>query len=441
MRITDWGRMVSADVLETARPTTEEELQQIVRRASQEDLKISLRGIGHSAGGQSFRSGGIMVDMLKFNRILKLDAAQREVRVQTGASWLDLTRVLEPHRLAITTKQEFDTFTVGGSVAANVHGKTIDQGPLIESIREFRLLNAEGNIVTVNRKSQPDLFRLVIGGYGLFGIVVDVTFRLIDDRPVIKSEVVRMDLKSIAQSYVERVRRNPKDTPLCYGFLNSQCTEGFYVTYTYANDGRRYELNELKRDEPNPLFFDLMAALFRHSDFLRNRGFQFMWSTSAKPEVTLRSRRLLLWDHAPKAFQKMLLQKFYIPLDRFVPFVQKMSEILSRNNLPTLTNHFRYVPASSEAFMNFAPTDTISVIPCYFAEKGNQEWLGRFQKASASLLDVCLDEGGRHYLTFDAGGSKEQFHRAYPQAHQFFEMKRKYDPREIFNSEFYAKYR
>ena len=184
MRITDWGRMVSADVLETARPTTEEELQQIVRRAWQEDLKVSLRGIGHSAGGQSFRSRGIMVDMLKFNRILKLDTAQREVRVQTGASWQDLTRVLEPHRLAITTKQEFDTFTVGGSVAANVHGKTIDQGPLIESIREFRLLNAEGNIVTVNRTSQPDLFRLVIGGYGLFGIVVDVTFRLIDDRPV-----------------------------------------------------------------------------------------------------------------------------------------------------------------------------------------------------------------------------------------------------------------
>src|SRR5262245_24464372 len=141
MRITDWGRMVSADVLEIASPTTEEQLQQLVRRAAKEDLKLSVRGIGHSAGGQSFRSGGIMVDMRACNRVLKLDAAQREVRVQTGASWQDLTRILEPHRLAITTKQEFDTFTVGGSVAANVHGKTIDQGPLIESIREFRLLN------------------------------------------------------------------------------------------------------------------------------------------------------------------------------------------------------------------------------------------------------------------------------------------------------------
>jgi FAD/FMN-containing dehydrogenase len=76
--------------------------------------------------------------------------------------------------LAITTKQEFDIFTVGGSVAANVHGKSVDYGPLIESIQTLRLLRADGEIVSVSRAENADLFRAVIGGYGLFGVVVDV---------------------------------------------------------------------------------------------------------------------------------------------------------------------------------------------------------------------------------------------------------------------------
>lgn len=56
-------------------------------------------------------------------------------------------------------------------------------------------------------------------------------------------------------------------------------------------------------------------------------------------------------------------------------------------------------------------------------------------------MDACLEEGGCHYLTFDALASKEQFRRAYPQAGEFFSLKRRYDPREIFSSHFYEKYR
>lgn len=59
---------------------------------------------------------------------------------------------------------------------------------------------------------------------------------------------------------------------------------------------------------------------------------------------------------------------------------------------------------------------------------------------TGELLDACLEYGGRYYLTFDIIASQDQFRRAHPQWSEFFALKRKYDPDEMFSSVFYQKY-
>jgi FAD/FMN-containing dehydrogenase len=434
--------MQSARVAGIAQPNSDADVAEIVRLAQQRKHKVSVRGVGHSAGGHSFCENGVMIDMRQMNRILDLDASRKMVRVQSGAAWEVLTRALEPIGLAVTTKQEFDTFTIGGSVAANVHGKTVDYGPLIESIESLRLLKADGEIVTVSRASNAELFPLVIGGYGLFGVVLDVTLRLVDDRPIEKSEVVRMKLDPLCASYANRIRSGGAKPALCYGFLDAQCSQGFYVTYTYAGDDRKYTLTELKRDEPNKIVFDVGVKLQRWFRFTRRRSFDVLWAASAKPEVTLRSRRLLLWDHAPRAFQDMLLQKYFVPVENFPEFARRVGAVFRAHgdDLPLLTNHFRYVPGNAEALLSFAPRDRICMIPCYLARKDSAAWRRSLAQATDQLLNAALDLGGSYYLTFDILASPEQMRRAYPQSGQFFALKRKYDPIEIFSSCFYEKY-
>ena len=56
------------------------------------------------------------------------------------------------------------------------------------------------------------------------------------------------------------------------------------------------------------------------------------------------------------------------------------------------------------------------------------------------LIDAALDLGGRYYLPYRLHATREQFQRAYPQADAFFALKRKYDPNEIFQNQFYLKY-
>ena len=59
---------------------------------------------------------------------------------------------------------------------------------------------------------------------------------------------------------------------------------------------------------------------------------------------------------------------------------------------------------------------------------------------TGELIEVALKLGGTYYLPYRLHATPEQFHRAYPQAKEFFKMKREYDPKELFQNQFYLKY-
>jgi decaprenylphospho-beta-D-ribofuranose 2-oxidase len=438
--ITDWGRLQSARVRQVANPQTEEQLVELVRNAARTGAPLSIRGVAHSAGGQSFAPDSVVIEMRGLARVLAIDEAARTIRVQAGASWGDITPLLESRGLAVTTKQEFDTFTIGGSIAANVHGKSVDYGPLIESVQSLRLLKADGQLVNISRQENAELFPAVIGGYGLLGAVVDVTLNLVRDRPVRKAEVVLNDVTDLCRSYDQRVQPGDNRPALCYGFLDRACEQGFYVTYAYA-DGAPRDLGDLKRAETPSVLFDLFVWMQRHFSFVQRRSFGLMWMGSGSPETTLRSRRLLLWDRPPHAFDKMLLQKYFIPKDRFCEFAQLAGRIFSKYpDLLLLTNHFRFVPGNSEALLSFAPQDSICMIPCYLADQGTSGWVARLTAATNELVEAALSLNGRHYLAFDILATPEQVRRAYPRFGPFLELKRLNDPAALFRSMLYDKY-
>jgi FAD/FMN-containing dehydrogenase len=56
------------------------------------------------------------------------------------------------------------------------------------------------------------------------------------------------------------------------------------------------------------------------------------------------------------------------------------------------------------------------------------------------LVDAAIQAGGRYYLPYRLHATPAQFLRAYPQAEQFFKLKRQYDPQELFQNQFYRKY-
>jgi FAD/FMN-containing dehydrogenase len=129
-------------------------------------------------GGQTAAPGALQIDMRRFNRILVLDTIARTVTVQAGARWRQVQEAIDPYDLSVKIMQTYANFTVGGSVSVNVHGRYVGQGPLVRSIRSFRVVLADGSLVEASRTANPEIFAGVVGGYGALGVITDVTLDL-----------------------------------------------------------------------------------------------------------------------------------------------------------------------------------------------------------------------------------------------------------------------
>src|SRR5689334_24056142 len=119
--------------------------------------------------------------MRGMRRVLARDSERGVVDVEAGIEWPELIDELvrmqdgRARQWAIVQKQTgADRMTIGGALAANVHGRGLRYRPIVQDVESFTLVDATGTVTTCNRNENAELFRLVIGGYGLFGVVTSV---------------------------------------------------------------------------------------------------------------------------------------------------------------------------------------------------------------------------------------------------------------------------
>jgi decaprenylphospho-beta-D-ribofuranose 2-oxidase len=157
-----------------------EDIRNALQEAKSKGLKISIAGRRHAQGGQQSYPNGIVLDMMTFNKILSLDLPKKIVRVQSGVTWGQIQAAIDPYGLSLKV-MAIRGITVGGALSSNIHGNDANYGAIIETINSFRLMGADGQIRNVSREENSELFSLAIGGYGLFGVIIDVDISLTEN--------------------------------------------------------------------------------------------------------------------------------------------------------------------------------------------------------------------------------------------------------------------
>jgi FAD/FMN-containing dehydrogenase len=148
--------------------------------AGKDGFPVIASGRRHSQGGQCSVDDGVVLDLTPMKKIVGVDAAARTVTVEAGAAWDDVQRALNPHGLAVRTMQSSNIFTVGGSLASNVHGRDVDAGAIFSDVEALTVVGADGVARVLPRGDARLPF--VVGGYGLFGVVVEATLRVTENR-------------------------------------------------------------------------------------------------------------------------------------------------------------------------------------------------------------------------------------------------------------------
>src|SRR5712671_992359 len=201
-------------VRELLRPHSRDELAGIVRSASRKGLPISVSGYRHSMGGQQFATDSICIDTRELDRVISFDRERGLLEAEAGIQWPKLIRAYldaeagDTKQWGIAQKQTgADTFTLGGSLSSNVHGRGLTMKPLISNIDGFTLIDAEGKRIRCRRDENQELFRIAIGGYGLFGLVERVTLQLVP-RQKLRRVVEIIRAQDLAQRFEERIANN-----------------------------------------------------------------------------------------------------------------------------------------------------------------------------------------------------------------------------------------
>ena len=130
-------------------------------------------------GGQQFGSDGTLLDMRGMDRVLGLDRERGLVEVEAGIMWPELiAHLLEAQNggepaWGIAQKQTgADRLTLGGALSANVHGRGLALAPIVADVEALHPRRRRRRAcVQCDRERDPELFRLAIGGYGLFGVI------------------------------------------------------------------------------------------------------------------------------------------------------------------------------------------------------------------------------------------------------------------------------
>lgn len=173
------------------------------------------RGGGYSYAAASFGAGSLVLDMTRFNRVLGFDPEHRLVDVEAGMTLGDLLDLTAPRGLWLPVQPGYPAITVGGCIAANVHGKNpAREGTFTRSVESLTLFHPRHGTLRVDPEAPPGLFDLTCGGYGLTGVILSATLRL-EPLPGPVALVERQPIGSLAEG-LARVRAATEDSAFAY---------------------------------------------------------------------------------------------------------------------------------------------------------------------------------------------------------------------------------
>lgn len=419
----------------------ESQLKDILKYAKENNLKISIAGARHSMGGHTIYPNGIVLNMLPYKQ-MEIDATNNILTIGSGALWEDALKYLDKYGKSIAIMQAFSSFSVGGSISVNGHGWQKDLPPISSSVISFTLLTQDGKIINCSRQENKELFNLVIGGYGLFGIILDVKLKVVENI-ALQYKYVRLSPDNYISNYRKYISDNP-NVNLVFGRL--RISDKHFLEEATLNFFKKVEekipvLQNEKSTESQRLVFRGSV----NSEYGKRLRWYLETGMNKVSKNEIYSKNELLNDHVSLIENKDtsstdLLHEYFIPERNFTQFINDIKPILKNSKIDLLNITIRGVQQDKDSYLNYARENVFGFVLLFNQKKTNKQER-EMKILTNQLVDIALKNEGTFYLPYRLHIDKDKMRKSYPTADKFFELKLKYDPDEIFNNKFYEHYK
>jgi len=402
------------------------------------------RGLGRSYGDAAQNAGGTALDLTKLNRILHLDAESEPptVRLQAGVSLDALMRALLPFGLWVPVLPGTRQVTVGGAIAADVHGKNHHtQGSFGNHVRSVDLLTADGRLSTLAPGDETSrLFWATMGGMGLTGVILGATIAL--QRVETAYFLVDTDRCTDLDDLMAKMTDRDDDYTYSVAWFDA-VTKGRHMgrsVLTRGNKARRQDLSP--KQARDALSFrapslGTVPEIFpnRMVNAVTARAFNEFWYRKAPKHRVGEVQNITQFFHPLDVVAEwnrvygshgFLQYQFVVPFSEVEIFRSCLEAIVASGHV-SCVNVLKRLGAGNPAPLSFPmPGWTLTVdLPI-------EDGLDRLCNA---LDELVIAAGGRVYLAKDSRLGAAAFRRMYPRLDDFLAVRREVDPDGMFNSD------
>lgn len=389
------------------------------------------RGLGRSYGDSSLPPPGqpIVAGTVLADRLLAFDDATGVLRGEAGYALRELHRTFLRRGWVTPVSPGTQFVTLGGMVAADVHGKNHHSGGSIgRYVRAIRLRVAGGEIVECSREQHADLFRATIGGMGLTGHILEVELQLARvDSPWILGETRRI---GSIDEFITALKDTGEQWPYTMGWIDC-LSRGRYMGRGVLMCGRWASASEAPKGFPRDLI--RLTVPFACPSWVMGRSVGRLFNACYYRIHSVAPRRRVMHP-----------ERFFYPLDAILHW----NRLYGRRGF---TQYQCVLPAAAGQAAVRALVELLTRLGgasflCVIKDCGDEgEGLLSFPRRGVSIaLDLPIRDntqaivdalndfvagvGGRIYLAKDAFTRPDHFAAMEPRLAEFMRVRRAWDP-------------
>lgn len=442
-------------VSDVIRPGSAAEIQALIKDCRKRGRSIGVSGSRHATGGQQFAAHSLLLDIRGMNQIVGLDMKTGLLRAESGIEWPALLQgylAAQGNDAAWGIRQKqggADHMTLGGALSANAHGHCLGSPPMIADVEWIEMVTADGKLQRCGRKENAELFSLAIGGYGLFGVITTVGFRLVA-REKVRRRVEARTLAELVELVEKRAAHGASFGYFQYSIDPSSpefMRTGVLTTYEPVAPEIGLGKGSTELDE------DALASLLE----LAHRNPQRAYAQYAKYELSLDGN--VEWSDVhqlstyPLGYHKNiekrlgaafegadLIVEIDVPRNELIGYLEDARHLLLTSETPLVYGTVRFIERDRDSFLAWAKRRYACVIFTLHSPREARA-LRKTAELCKQLMRSGTKRGGSFYLTYNRFATREELDSAYPQFGEFLLLKKKYDPMELFQSDWYRHYK
>jgi FAD/FMN-containing dehydrogenase len=420
-----------------------EHLRRELKDAAAAKRPVAVAAARHTMGGQSIPRDGTAITMQTFR--CEPDTRAKTYLTDAGTRWHQVIATIDPLGFSPAVMQSNADFGVASTFCVNAHGWPVPYGPFGSTVRAFKLMLADGTILTCSRTENSELFGLVMGGYGYFGIILELEVDMVPN-VLLKPTFEAMPADVFARKFTEAIDGDT-GVKMAYGRLNVDRArffrEALMITYRALPTPEDGLPKAVTSGSLSAISRDLYRAQVGSELVKRVRWFA---ETVAAPAVSsgIATRNSLMNEPVSNLAgddrnRTDILHEYFVPVDRFPEFLEACREIIPEKMTEFLNVTLRYVGPDETSVMAYAPQRRIAAVMS-FSQAVTPEGEAEMLQLTEAMIDRMIAIGGCFYLPYRLHARRDQVERAYRNTARFVERKLHYDPGLLFRNAMWQAY-